>query len=117
MTELTLQPLLGRWLKTNEGPQWIRALDVRDDGGRLRVRVTGDTSPRDWGEAEAEAVYASSTESKDGSAFVARFAVDGYEVDVEANVNLGLLVVAALTRPRDAACGQFTREFFYRSGP
>ena len=115
MSDLSLQPLLGRWLKTNESPQWIRALEVRDDSGRLLVRVAGDLSPDAWGEAEAEAVYASSPESREGAAFVARFALPEHEVDVEANVNLGLLVVAALTRPRDGACGQFTREFFYRS--
>ena len=115
MSDLSLQPLLGRWLKTNESPQWIRALEVRDDGGRLRVRVAGDLSPHDWGEAEAEAVYAGSPDSREGAAFVARFALPDHEIDIEANVNLGLLVVAALTRTRSAACGQFTREFFYRS--
>lgn len=102
---ISLQPLTGRWLKTNDAPQWIGALDVRDDGGRLRVRVD------DWGESEADEVYALSPDSRDAAAFVARFTLPEHEVDVEANVNLGLLVVAAFTRGRDR---QFTREFFYR---
>ncbi|MEK6372207.1 MAG: hypothetical protein AABO58_05875 [Acidobacteriota bacterium] len=108
---ISLQPLTGRWLKTNDAPQWIRALDVRDDGGRLRVRVHGDAAPDDWGESEADEVYALSPDSHDAAAFVARFTLSEHEVDLEANVNLGLLVVAAFTR---GTSNQFTREFFYR---
>ena len=102
---ISLQPLVGRWLKTNDAPQWIRALDIRDDAGRLRVRID------DWGESEADAVYALSADSSDAAAFVARFTLPEHEVDIEANCNLGLLVVAAFTRGRER---QFTREFFYR---
>ncbi len=109
---LTLQPLVGRWLKTNDAPQWIRALDLRDDGGRLRVRVHGDTAPDDWGESEADQIYALTPDSRDGAAFAARFTLPEHEVDLEANMNLGLLVVAAFTRGRDR---HFTREFFYWS--
>lgn len=115
---LTLQPLAGRWLKTNhDEAQWIRAIDVDASDRSLRVRVHGDTSPDDWGEVETSDIYALATDSRDGAAFVAHFTLPKHEVTIEANMNLGLLVVAALTRRRDdpGAVGQFTREFFYRS--
>jgi len=102
---ISLQPLVGRWLKTNDAPQWIAALDIRDDDGRLRVLID------DWGESAADEVYTLSPDSRDAAAFVAHFTLPEHEVDVEANCNLGLLVVAAFTRGRT---NQFTREFFYR---
>jgi hypothetical protein len=116
---LTLQPLAGRWIKTNhDDAQWIRAIDVDASGSKLRVRVHGDASASDWGEVETDDVYALAPDSQDGAAFVAHFTLPKHEVSLEANMNLGLLVVAAFTRRRDdpGAVGQFTREFFYRSG-
>jgi hypothetical protein len=110
---LTCQPLVGRWEKTNRDAQWIRSLHIREVGGRLCVRVHGDTSPGDWGECETDQLYASSPDAREASAFIAHFTLPHHEVTIEANVNLGLLVVAALTR-NGGAVGQFTREFFYR---
>jgi hypothetical protein len=118
MTALDLAPLAGVWRKTNETPQWIDRVAVRIDDGAPVIRVFGSAapSPADWGEARAEAVYANAADSEIASALVARYSFDDCDVDVEANVNLGLLVVATFIRWRAGARSDgFTREFFYRS--
>jgi len=118
MTALDLTPLTGTWRKTNEAPQWIDRVVVRIDDGAPVVRVFGSSapSPADWGESRAETVYANAVDSKTASALMTRYSFDDCEVDFEANVNLGLLVVATFVRWRDGARSDaFTREFFYRS--
>jgi hypothetical protein len=121
MTPATLDPapLAGDWRKTNEGPQWIDRVVIRIVDGEAIVRVFGSAppSPSEWGEARAETIYANAIDSQTGSALLARYAFDDCEVDLEANVNLGLLVVATFVRWRHGSYSDaFTREFFYRSG-
>ena len=106
MGDLDLTPFLGRWQKTHEGPNWIERLEIRQDGERLAVRVFGDTSPADWGESGTESLYA--------GAFIAQFACEEFTAELQANVNLGLLVVAGFHRFRDDRANLFTREFFYQ---
>jgi hypothetical protein len=106
MSDIDLTPFLGRWRKTHEGPNWINSLEIRQDGGRLAVRVLGDTSAADWGESTTESLYA--------GAFIARFACDEFTTELQANVNLGLLVVAGFHRFNDHRANLFTREFFYQ---
>ena len=118
MTALDLAPLAGVWRKTNEAPQWIDRVIVRIDDGAPVIRVFGSDapSPADWGESRAEIVYANAPDSTTASALMTRYSFDDCDVDVEANVNLGLLVVATFIRWREGARSDaFTREFFYRS--
>jgi hypothetical protein len=111
----------GRWVKTSDAPQWIERLDVTVDGDALRVHVRGgttDLSPADWGEARSHVVYAGSMTTGDArsGAFVTRYELDGMDVDVQANLNLGLLVVATFVSFRSPSpfTARFTREFFRR---
>jgi hypothetical protein len=111
--------MAGRWVKTSDAPQWIESVDVEADGDGLRIRVRGGTtelSPPDWGTAPSLAVYGGSMTGGDARAggFVARYELDGLEVDLQANLNLGLLVVATFVRPRAPFAPRFTREFFRR---
>jgi len=118
VTALDLAPLAGVWRKTNEAPQWIDRVVVRIDDGApvVRVFVSAPPSPADWGESRAETVYANAIDSNAASALMTRYSLDDCDVDVEANVNLGLLVVATFIRWREGARSDaFTREFFYRS--
>lgn len=112
-----LSPLAGDWRKTNESPQWIDRIVVRIDGVNAVVRIFGSAPPSrpDWGEAAAEAIYTSATDASAATAFLARYAFDECDVDVEANANLGLLVVATFVRWHGGLYSDaFTREFFYR---
>jgi len=115
---LDLSTLAGVWHKTNEAPQWIDRVIIRDEDGNAVVHIFGSAppSPPDWGESRAETLYASAAGSSSASALVTRYAFDDCDVDVEANANLGLLVVATFIRWRDGVRSDaFTREFFYRS--
>ena len=114
---LDVTQLLGRWTKTNEGPQWIRALEITRDGDSIAVRVFGDAppAPQDWGRVRAESLFANGILSSTASAFIARFRFDDIETELQANANLGLLVVACYHRFSDGARADlFTREFFWR---
>ncbi len=115
---LDLAPLLGRWNKTNEAAQWIRRLNIRRDGDGLAVHVEGDAAPApaDWGTVRAESIYANGILSATGSAFVATFDFGDFESELQANANLGLLVVACFHRFKDGSgrSDLFTREFFWR---
>lgn len=118
MTALDLAPLAGDWRKANEALQWIDRVVVRIDDGDVVVRVFGSSPPsrQDWGESRAEVIYANAIDSKTASALMTRYSFDDCDVDVEANANLGLLVVATFIRWREGARSDaFTREFFYRS--
>jgi hypothetical protein len=118
---VAVEPMAGRWLKTNEKPQWIGRVDVTVDGDGLTARIFGGgaaLSPADWGTARSEIVYGSWLTNGDAlaGAFVCRYAFSDFTVDVQANLNLGLLVVATYVtfREQGAFANRFTREFFYR---
>lgn len=116
-----VEVIAGRWTKTNDGPQWIDRLDIAVDGDDLLVRVHGGRSgpsPADWGTARSEIVYASAPTTADarGGAFVTHFAFDEISIEMQANLNLGLLVVATYVSFRGPSpfADRFTREFFRR---
>ena len=65
------ETMAGRWIKINDKPQWIGALDVRVDGDDLLVRVLGGgvgPSPGDWGVVRTTTVYAGDLRSGDALA-------------------------------------------------
>ncbi len=111
--------MAGRWLKTNEKAQWIGRVDVDVDGDQLLVHVFGGglgPSPADWGTARSEIVYGSWLTSGDGlaGAFLCRYELPDASVELQGNLNLGLLVVATYVTFREPGplANRFTREFF-----
>ena len=118
---IEIEPMAGRWLKTNDKPQWIAGADVDVEGDQLRVRLYGGglgPSPEDWGSVVSDIVYASGPDTTDAhaGAFVCRYAFDHCDVEVQANLNLGLLVVATWVTFKEPGpyANRFTREFFRR---
>jgi hypothetical protein len=116
-----IELMAGRWTKTNDTAQWIGGLEVTVDGDALLVHVRGGgagPTPADWGTARTDIVYGSSVSNADAKAgaFVARFELPEADVELQANLNLGLLVVATFIRFREpgANADRFTREFFHR---
>src|ERR1700682_1387994 len=119
---VAVEAMAGRWLQTNETPQWIGSLNVSVDGDDLLVRVFGGgagPTPADWGSARSDVVYAGSLHSGNAlaGAFVARFDFSSMSVEMQANLNLGLLVVATFVRFKEPGphADRFTREFFRRA--
>lgn len=118
---IAIESMAGTWQKTNGTPQWIDSLivDVEDD--RLFVTVFGSAwpSPPDWGRVRAGAVFGASVADAASPAggFIAHYRFDGMHVELQANLNLGLLVVATFvtfTEPGEFS-DRFTREFFFRA--
>lgn len=118
---VAIEQMTGCWFKTNDKPQWIGRVDVLADGNPVMVRVFGggeEPSPADWGLSRSETVYAGTMKSGDALAggFICRYELPGMSIELQANLNLGLLVVATYVTFRDsgARSNRFTREFFRR---
>jgi hypothetical protein len=111
----------GRWLKTNDKPQWIESIEIESIDGETFIHNRGSAppSPPDWGRARCDLLFASAADTSDAHAggLIAHYGFDGMQVEVQANYNLGLLVVATFvtfTLPGPYA-DRFTREFFFRA--
>jgi hypothetical protein len=111
--------MAGRWHKTNDKAQWIGRVDIDVDEDELLVHVFGGglgPSPADWGTARSEIVYGSWLTSGDGlaGAFLCRYELPDASVELQGNLNLGLLVVATYVTFREPGprANRFTREFF-----
>jgi hypothetical protein len=118
---IAVEAMAGAWLKTNDKAQWIGSLDVAVDGDDLVVRVFGGgagPSPANWGTARSEIVYGSWLDTGDAAAgaFVCRYELPDASVELQVNLNLGLLVVATFVTFREPGphSDRFTREFFRR---
>jgi hypothetical protein len=117
-----VEVMAGRWTRTNDKPQWIGGLDIRADGDDLLVRVAGGgagPSPADWGIVRTATVYGGWLTSGDAAAgaFVAHYEFPDAHVEMQANLNLGLLVVATFVdfKSPGSSANRFTREFFFRA--
>jgi len=123
---MDIERFAGSWKKTNEKPQWIESVDVETRGDILYVSIFGSAAPSPpvWGRVRAGVIYATRSDTTDtrGGGFLANYSFDDFDVEVQANLNLGLLVVATFVKFRGES-GQaglpvlqdrFTREFFFR---
>lgn len=114
-----IEAMAGRWVKTNDKPQWISRVDVTVDGDDLLVRIHGggeSPSPAEWGTVRTQTLYATGPANSDAIAggFLCFYDFPEARVEVQANLNLGLLVVATYVTFREAGplSDRFTREFF-----
>ena len=69
------------------------------------------------GYRRAESLYAGAIDEATAAAFIARYDLGSLDVEMQANLNLGLLVVACFHRFKDGSGrgDRFTREFFYHA--
>jgi hypothetical protein len=111
-------PLLGTWSNTNSSTWGIAKLTISQEEGTAYVRVfgSGPSDLIDWGKKPIETIYAKDAGSAEAVAFDARYDLGFMHVVMEANVNLGLLVVACLNTFKDNSgrSNYFSREFFWR---
>lgn len=118
---IAIETMAGTWRKTNAKQQWIDSLIVDVDRNRLSVRVFGSAppSPSNWRRVEATAVFGAGVTDPVSPAggFIAHYRFDGMSVELQANLNLGLLVVATFIHFTDPGerFDRFTREFFFRA--
>jgi hypothetical protein len=83
----------------------------------IRISAANGPTPREWGDATVEAVYSAGVHSRAAMAFVAKYDFGFMETRLEANLSLGLLVIATFNTFRDGSgrSNYFAREFFYRA--
>jgi len=119
---LSPSDLSGSWLNTNKDTPGITRVICRAEGNTLRIRLEGNGSsePSDWGEVTAELLYAANIQGGPAMSLVTSFDLGFKKVQVGANLNQGLLVIATYHRsPNDTGAGAsnyFAREFFHRAG-
>jgi len=121
MDGLDCSLLVKTWTNTNEDTRGITRVTVADRRGSLWVRIegAGGDSPRDWGEAQVEAVYGAAPESRIPMSFNATFDLGSMRSHVQANVNQGLLVMVTFNSFTDDSgrADYFSREFFHEAAP
>lgn len=116
---LRLDSLSGIWLNTDSSTRGIVKVVTAASGSELTVRAFGAGDPDliDWGEVEAEYIYANSLSSREAAGFTARYRFDFAEIQLQANWNQGLLVLASFTSFKDGSSrsNYFSRDFFHRN--
>jgi hypothetical protein len=119
--EIDPTPLLGEWINTNWSTRGIVKAVIRLEGNDVHVRIIGasPSSTTDWGETRADALYSSNVQASDAMALSATYDFGFLETRLEANLSLGLLVIANLNTFHDDSgrSNYFSREFFYHSNP
>lgn len=117
-SRLQLDALPGIWLNTNCHSGGIVKVVITTQGTGLKLRVFGaaEPSPCDWGEVDAEYIYANNISSQTAAGFTAWYRFDHAEINLQANWNQGLLVLASFTSFKDGSgrSNYFSREFFHR---
>jgi hypothetical protein len=115
---LELDTLPGAWLNTSSDSGGIDKVIITSQNFRLRLRVFGaaGTDLRDWGEVEAEHIYANNVASQVAAGFTAWYHLDHADIHLQANWNQGLLVLASFTSFKGGRkrSNCFAREFFHR---
>ncbi|HWW62803.1 MAG TPA: hypothetical protein VN181_15625 [Thermoanaerobaculia bacterium] len=111
---LTRDILLGEWHNTNAKGLFSRLL-IRDNHDAAEVHAYGRLAngEADWGAVPAS-VYSFKFETSTGEAFSALYEFEDARVRLQANVKLGVLVVAIFVEFRDQRVDHFDREFFHR---
>ena len=111
--------LVKTWANTNEHTRGIRHVTIVDRRGSLFVKIegAGGDSPLDWGEVQVDTVYAATADSRVPMSFTATFDLGFMQSHVQANVNQGLLVMAAFNAFADGSgrAAYFSREFFHEA--
>jgi hypothetical protein len=119
--EIDPGPICGTWINTNPMTRGIARVTVEQRGAAAVVRVlaAGPEGLIDWGEVGTQALYARDSGSRKATAFEARYDFGFMESLLQANLSLGLLVVAGLNIFKDGSGRRnyFSREFFYQAEP
>jgi len=112
-----LDTLSGAWLNTSSDSGGIGKVIITSQDSKLTLRIFGAAGPdlRDWGEVEAEHIYANNIASQVAAGFTAWYHLDYADIHLQANWNQGLLVLASFTSFKvGQRCNCFAREFFHR---
>ena len=118
--QVDFSPFVGRWknTKNNSGQLPKVELTVRDNVLYLHAYGAGSEGLIDWGEAACH-VYTDAVTSPTANAFITRFTFKAIDVEISANVKLGVLVIQTYTVFKDNSkrYNYYTREFYGPENP
>lgn len=107
---LTRDVLLGEWHNTNAKGLFSR---IVVDSTEIHAYGRLASGEADWGAVHAS-VYSFKFDTPAGEAFSALYDFPDARVHLQANVKLGVLVVAIFAEFHDNRINHFDREFFHR---
>ena len=109
--------LAGRWVNTNAHGNGVQELIIDVEAGAVALRAlsAGRGAPCAWGATQADLLCGSDANARTAMSFTARYDFGAHQVELQGNLNLGLLVVASFNRIGPGGYDYFAREF-YRSG-
>lgn len=115
--------LIGCWANTNKNSQEIRKFEIRekvpaDKNNPLLLKIysAADEGEKHWGETQISTLFEDDITKAGYDAFVAEYCLEHEQVRLQANMNLGLIIMTALHTYKGAR-GQknyFSREYFRR---
>jgi hypothetical protein len=118
--EVDPAPLLGSWVNTNSATTGMSRVSIARDTGGVSIAVWPADQPGGPARhrAPVDAVYANGPLATTAMALTARYEDETERTTVEANLSLGLLVIAACHtfKHDDGRSNYFSREFFYFAG-
>ena len=113
--EMDLSPFVGKWENTKSDSGQLPYVELRVDHGVLFLRAFGasDHGHLDWGEVSCE-VFAENVYDGTAIAFITGYTSDQADVEITANVKLGVLVIQTYTRFKDGSSrlNYYAREFY-----
>jgi len=112
---MDLSSFTGAWTNTKEGSGQLPKVELRALNGELFFRAfgAGENELIDYGEAKCD-VFAENTYKGIAMAFITGFQFNDIDVEISANVKLGVLVIQTYTKFRDGSnrLNYYAREFY-----
>lgn len=112
---IDLSPFVGSWTNTKEGTGQLPKVVLRAEDKTLYMRAfaAGRDGMIDWGESVCE-VFAENIYDGTAIAYITAFSFDEIDVEITANVKLGVLVVQTYTKFKDGSkrLNYYAREFY-----
>jgi len=108
--------LAGRWVNTNAHGNGIQELTIDVDSGvvELYALSKGRRGSCSWGPIRADLLCGSNSTAHTAMSFTGRHDFGMNRIELQGNVNLGLLVVASFNRVGSGCHDYFAREFYRR---
>jgi hypothetical protein len=115
--ELDRGVFTGAWINSNPDTAGFTKIifSTGDDGAlECRVQAVGTDGLIDWGPAKDVELYAAGPAARRAFGFSARYDFGFLEVQIQGNLNKGLMVLATFNRFTDDSgrCDYFLREYF-----
>jgi hypothetical protein len=118
--EIDPAPLLGYWINTNTATTGIARVLISRDRDGVSISIWSADAPNAAAQhlARSDAVYASGPSATAAMALSARYEDGSMDTTLEANLSLGLLVIATrhTFKNDERRSNYFSREFFHYTG-